>query len=128
MLARFQEGSMRSGFSLRSPRSRMVVVAACVAWLATVSFPSLVEGQSGERHWVGAWGTAPISLPPAPPSNGTPASNSLFPAPPQVGNRTVRQVVRASVAGSQVRVALTNRFGTKPLRIGSAYIATRAAG
>jgi len=119
---------MRSGFSLKAARSHAVVAAACVAWLATVSFPSLVEGQSGERHWVGAWGTAPISLPPAPPSNGTPASNSLFPAPPQVGNRTVRQVVRASVAGSQVRVALTNRFGTKPLRIGSAYIATRAAG
>ena len=36
--------------------------------------------------------------------------------------------VRASVGGSQVRVALTNRFGTKPLRIGAAHVATRAAG
>lgn len=119
---------MRSGFSLKAARSRAVVAAACVAWLATVSFPSLVEGQSGERRWVGAWGTAPISLPPAPPSSGTQPANPLFPAPPQFGNRTVRQVVRASVGGSQVRVALTNRFGTKPLRIGAAHVATRAAG
>ena len=27
-----------------------------------------------------------------------------------------------------MRVALTNRFGTKPLRIGAAHVATRAAG
>ena len=119
---------MRSGFSLRSARSHTVAAAACVVWLATVSFPSVADGQSRESRWVGAWGTAPISLPPAPPSSATPPANSLFPAPPQVGNRTVRQVVRASVGGSQVRVALTNRFGTKPLRIGAAHVAARAAG
>jgi lysophospholipase L1-like esterase len=105
-----------------------VEAALCVALLAAISFPILVEGQSAERRWVGAWGTAPISLPPAPPSSGTQPPNALFPAPPQVGNRTVRQVVRASVGGSQVRVALTNRFGTKPLRIGAGYVATRSAG
>ena len=82
---------MRSGFSLRSARSHTVVAAACVVWLATVSFPSVAGGQSRESRWVGAWGTAPISLPPAPPSSGTPPANPLFPAPPQVGNRTVRQ-------------------------------------
>jgi lysophospholipase L1-like esterase len=105
-----------------------VEAALCVALLAAISFPSLVEGQSAERRWVGAWGTAPISLPPAAPSSGAQPANSLFPAPPQVGNRTIRQVVRASVAGSQVRVALTNRFGTKPLRVGAAHVATRSTG
>jgi lysophospholipase L1-like esterase len=116
---------MRSGFSLKAAGFHAVAAAACALWLATASFPSFVEAQSGERRWVGAWGTAPISLPP--PSGPQPA-NPLFPAPPQVGNRTVRQVVRVNVGGSQVRVALTNRFGTKPLRIGGAHVAIRAAG
>ena len=118
---------MRSGFSLKAGRSHAVAAAACMVWLATASFPPFVEAQSGERRWVGAWGTAPISLPPAPP-NGSQPANPVFPAPPQVGNRTVRQVVRASVSGSQIRVALTNRFGTKPLRVGAAHVATRATG
>ena len=118
---------MRSGFSLKAARFHAVAAAACMVWLATASFPPFVEAQAGERRWVGAWGTAPIALPPAPP-NGSQPPNPVFPAPPQVGNRTVRQVVRASVGGSQVRVALTNRFGTKPLRIGAAHVATRAAG
>ena len=119
---------MRSWFALRSARSHTVAAAACAAWLATVSLPSVADAQTGERRWVGAWGTAPISLPPAPPSSGAQPANQLFPAPPDVGNRTIRQVVRASVAGSQVRVALTNRFGTKPLRVGAAHVATRSAG
>jgi lysophospholipase L1-like esterase len=119
---------MRSGFLQKTARSLAVAAAVCVVWLATASFPPKVDAQSSERRWVGAWGTAPISLPPAPPSSGTQPANPVFPPPPQVGNRTVRQVVRASVGGSQVRVALTNRFGTKPLRIGAAHVATRAAG
>ena len=40
-------------------------------------------------------------------------------------NQTLRQVVRASVGGSRVRVVLSNAFGTAPLTIGAAHIALR---
>ncbi len=36
---------------------------------------------------------------------------------------TLRQVVHLSVGGSQLRVHLTNAFGTAPLRISAAHIA-----
>ena len=43
--------------------------------------------------------------------------------PARVRNQTIRQVVRTSIGGSQVRVTLTNLFGTEPLEIGAAHVA-----
>jgi lysophospholipase L1-like esterase len=107
---------------------RTTVAAVALAWLTAAAIPSFVAAQSGETRWVGAWGTAPISLPAARASSNAEPANPAFPAPPQVSNQTVRQIVRTSVGGSQVRVALTNRFGTKPLRIGGGHVALRAEG
>jgi len=59
-----------------------------------------------ESHWVGSWGSPP-ALP-----NG-----------PEVGNQTIRQVVRLSLGGSAVRIRFSNELGTSPLMIGSARIA-----
>jgi lysophospholipase L1-like esterase len=120
---------MSSGtFRNASRHFRTTAAAVALTWLASAGVPSFVAAQSGERRWVGGWGTAPISLPPAPASSKPQPANPAFPAPPQVSNQTVRQIVRTSVGGSQVRVALTNRFGTKPLRIGGAHVALRADG
>ena len=38
-------------------------------------------------------------------------------------NQTVRQVIRVSSGGSQVRVRLSNLYGTKPLKVTGATIA-----
>jgi lysophospholipase L1-like esterase len=120
---------MSSGrFRNPSRHVRTSVAAVVLLWLTTAGIPSFLAAQSGDRRWVGAWGTAPISLPPAPASGAAQTPNPAFQAPPQVANRTVRQIVKSSIGGSQVRVALTNRFGTKPLRIGAAHVALRADG
>jgi lysophospholipase L1-like esterase len=41
-------------------------------------------------------------------------------------NQTLREIVRVSLGGSRVRVALSNAFGTAPLTIGAAHLAVRA--
>ncbi|WP_443025253.1 SGNH/GDSL hydrolase family protein [Sphingomonas sp. QA11] len=41
---------------------------------------------------------------------------------------TLRQVVRVSAGGSQIRVMLSNAFGTEPLRIDAAHVALAAGG
>lgn len=41
-------------------------------------------------------------------------------------NATLRQIVRPSIAGQQLRVRLSNVFGTTPLRIGRATLARSA--
>lgn len=40
-------------------------------------------------------------------------------------NQTLRQIVHVSIGGSQLRIVLTNAFGTAPLRIGAAHVALR---
>lgn len=85
--------------------------------------------QRGGDHWVGTWATAEVGRPqtpppplPSPPGQAPPAAPAPF---VQFNNQTLRQIVRASLAGSRVRIVLSNVFGTAPLQIGSAHIALR---
>lgn len=62
--------------------------------------------------WVGTWASVPTATPPS----GT----------REVADVTVRQVVHASVGGDQLRLRLTNEFGSAPLRVGEVRVALRA--
>ena len=51
------------------------------------------------------------------------------PAPPlNFNNQTLRQIVRVSIGGPEVRAVFSNAFGTAPLRVGAASIAMRDKG
>jgi lysophospholipase L1-like esterase len=63
-------------------------------------------------NWIGVWGASP-----APP----PSTAKTF------ENETVRQVVRLSAGGRQVRIRFTNEYGLVPLVIGAATIAHAGA-
>jgi lysophospholipase L1-like esterase len=63
-----------------------------------------------DAQWRAAWAAAPDSPGPA------------------LAPQTIRQVVRTSVAGTQVRIRLSNLFGTAPLTIGPAAVARHAGG
>ena len=65
-------------------------------------------------NWIGTWATAPQA---AIPGNAQ-----------SVRNQTLRLIVHTSAGGKKVRVKFSNTFGDKPLIIGSAHIACRAAG
>ncbi|MFH8337626.1 SGNH/GDSL hydrolase family protein [Streptomyces sp. AM6-12] len=60
-------------------------------------------------RWSGSWETAP---------SGTTAARP---------GAAIRNVVRLSVGGTAVRVRLSNRLGTKPLRLGAVTVALRRA-
>jgi lysophospholipase L1-like esterase len=47
---------------------------------------------------------------------------------PTYVDRTIRQIVRATLGGDRVRIRLTNEYGERPLVIGSAHIALRDSG
>jgi lysophospholipase L1-like esterase len=64
--------------------------------------------------WIGAWGASP--LPPTPATAARPGSAHFK-------NQTLRQVVRISAGGRQVRIRVSNEYGTAPLAIGAAHIA-----
>ncbi len=56
--------------------------------------------------WVGSWGASPV-----------------FPVGQELDGQTVRQVVRLSLGGRQIRVRFSNETGTAPLVIGAAHVA-----
>jgi len=65
--------------------------------------------------WVGTWATSPF--------DGDPWHTI-----PTLVDSTLREIVHTSIAGKSMRVRLTNEFGTEPLRIDAATIATSAGG
>jgi lysophospholipase L1-like esterase len=98
---------------LRSALASVVVVvlAAPVASAAPAVEPS--------GRWTAAWGTAMHRSVPG-----------LLPNWSQDGfdNQSVRQVVRVTTGGVAVRVRLSNRYGTGPLRLTGATVARAGAG
>jgi lysophospholipase L1-like esterase len=77
--------------------------------------PAAAHGHPAPR-WTGTWGTAP--------------TGAATPPLPQVvfADQTLRQIVHTSIGGRSVRVRLSNEFGDRPLVVGAARVARRAAG
>ncbi len=136
-------------------RSRRIGSGASVGALAVLvlAFVVLCGGadalaQPGPAdRWVATWATAEVGRPqnPVPPTPPLPPflahTRCPAPAPPPVvpppgqvfapqpylhfTNQTLRQIVHTSIGGSQVRVVLSNAYGTAPMTIGAAHIALR---
>lgn len=70
-----------------------------------------LSAQSTAPHaWVGTWATSP--------------QNDARREPPTLVDSTLREIVHTSIAGKALRVRFTNEFGSEPLRIDAATIAT----
>ncbi|WP_225825230.1 SGNH/GDSL hydrolase family protein [Streptomyces naphthomycinicus] len=89
---------------------------ATVVRVLAVLLPALLPGltvpavaQPAPLPWTGSWETAP---------SGTAAA---------LPGAAVRNVVHLSVGGVAVRVRLSNRLGTRPLRLGTVTVALRRA-
>jgi lysophospholipase L1-like esterase len=101
---------------------RLLALAGLVA-LSTVLFAWLpfpgAEGHATAREfrWVATWTESP-----QPASFNDPLALRGF------DDETIRELVFPSVGGSSVRVQFTNRFGTRPLRLLAAAIASDPAG
>ena len=84
-------------------------IATAVAFLALALLTAL-PAHATEPHWVAAWG--------APPDQ----------AGPPLGAQTIRQVIRPTLAGSAIRLRLSNLYGEGPLTVGPVRVARSASG
>ena len=114
-------------------RRRLVVAAGAMTgaaiWAGRPAFArqatpvaspvSMTRDWRGE-HWVGTWAAA-MHAPSA--GFGEELPSQFF----EFDKQTVRQIVRTSIGGDQVRVRLANTFGDVPLVIGAARLALRDA-
>lgn len=90
--------------------SVLLVLGAC-------SLGPVFAGDSpAGMHWVGTWTTSPV----AQPATGTNSTG--------FSNQTLRQIVKVSLGGSELRVRLSNAFGTKPVVVGSVQVGLRDKG
>jgi lysophospholipase L1-like esterase len=95
----------------------MATAAAMPASTATAS------GQhTAGPGWSGAWAAGPHHSIPSNDWFGYNWSSEGF------TDQSVRQIVRVSAGGSQVRIRLSNRYGSKPLRLTGASIAKAGSG
>ncbi|MER6378987.1 SGNH/GDSL hydrolase family protein [Streptomyces sp. NPDC001250] len=86
---------------------RRVLAVLMLALLPGTGAPAVAE--PAPPPWIGSWETAP---------SGTAAA---------LPGAAVRNVVHLSVGGTALRVRLSNRFGTAPLRLGAVTVALRRA-
>lgn len=87
--------------------------AACLALAGMALGSAPAEAAPGCRgtHWLGAWSASPA-----------------FAQDRDLEEVTLRLVVNPTTGGRVARIRLSNRFGARPLRVGAATIARRAAG
>jgi lysophospholipase L1-like esterase len=93
---------------------RKISIVCCTALLF------LPIGRAGAQggvaaHWVGSWAS----------SQQTPEKGNLL-DPELMQDATLRQIVPLSVGGSQLRVRVSNSFGTAPLHLTAVHVARPA--
>ena len=106
-------------------RHYLIAVAAMVAGASAIAASSGVaasasahgpQGPAGARgRWVASFTASPVAA-------GT-LSGFSCPSGTGLDNQTVRDIVYSTVAGNEVRVRLTNTFGSTPLQVGHASVA-----
>ena len=69
-------------------------------------------GGASPGTWVASWSASPVQ----------------FELKNPVADRTLRTVAHLSLGGTEVRIALTNQFGSTPLSIGAAHMGVSAGG
>ena len=92
---------------------RRLALVAAVASCLTIS-TSFAGPKENDQVWVATWGASPVAPLPANTTN------------PGFTNQTVRLVVHTSLGGNELRVRLSNSFGTESLTIAAAHIALRS--
>jgi lysophospholipase L1-like esterase len=89
---------------------RLCVVILSV--LAVASCKSAASDCCQPPTWAASWGASPVAADPDP-------DDPLL----DIAGQTVRQRARLSIGGEQLRIQLSNEFGTTPVTIGSATVA-----
>jgi lysophospholipase L1-like esterase len=94
-------------------RTKSVDMALAVLIAMVLNSTALAQTPKHQKHWVSAWSSAmhaPLAFIPGQAISG-------------LENRTLRMIVRPTIAGERVRIRFSNACGNQPLLIGAAHIA-----
>jgi lysophospholipase L1-like esterase len=94
-------------------RTKSVDVALAILIIMVLTSTALAQTPKNEEHWVSAWSSAmhaPLAFVPGQAISG-------------LENRTLRMIVRPTIAGERLRIRFSNACGNQPLPIGAAHVA-----
>ncbi len=95
----------------------VVIRLILLALLAAIApGPARTAAARAEVHWVGTWMAAEV----APGTRGLAGTG--------FADQTIRDIVHTSVGGSEIRIRISNVFGTRPLTIDDVRVAVCRAG
>jgi lysophospholipase L1-like esterase len=118
MSSRRQPGGRRRRWS-RAVRVLSSAAAFLVLPAVLAPAPAAAHSDRGLGRWTGAWATSMVAPDPDfPPGNWSGG----------FANHSVRQLVRVSRGGSNVRIRVSNVFGAAPLRLAGAAIGQAGEG
>jgi len=110
---RWKSGVSSADSHAQSWPSLRILAGTLLAVAAMALAPATRAGDPNPAgRWVGTWYASPQA--------------AWYPV--RFDGQTVRQVVRVSIGGTQVRVRLSNAYGADPLRIGAARVGLRSSG
>lgn len=99
--------------SARRASLRWAVVIGLFSLLLTAAAPLAMAARFPSSGWVATWTASPQASEPG-----------LI---PDLNNQTVRLIVHTTIGGNQLRIRLSNAYGTQPLLIGDAHVAVSAS-
>ncbi|HEX3761162.1 MAG TPA: SGNH/GDSL hydrolase family protein [Kofleriaceae bacterium] len=91
-----------------------IAIASALVALAVTGVATADSNGRDDARWTATWASGPAGQTPD--------------ATPTFVNQTLREIIHTSVGGTQVRIKLSNAFGSDPIVIGSAHVARRRAG
>ncbi len=97
----------------RSCRPMLLVSALAILGSASLAVASRADVNQDRTQWIGTWATAPQPF--------LPEGLQTF------RNQSLRLIVHTSAGGTKVRIKISNTYGDRPLLIGGAHVARRAA-
>ena len=89
------------------PLRALFGLALAIGWLSVLAF-----GDDGPQHWVTTWTTA----------------NAASDPPTVFSNQTIREIVHTTIGGSEVRIRLSNTFGTRAIRLDAVFLGLQKPG
>ena len=98
----------------------VAAVAVTIPVMAAAGAQSTSGAAGGAGSWVTAWGASPVV--------GSAIPGSTCPTGVGLTNQTVRNVVFLSAGGAEVRIRLSNAFGTQAMQVGHASVAVQGSG
>jgi len=96
---------------MRLGSMRATIVCGVAVWLMMSGFVA-AQGTNDKTHWVGSWAA----------SQQIPEAANLLDTE-LLHDATLRQIVHLSVGGSELRVRVSNAFGTQPLHLTAVHVA-----